>query len=257
MRLIDTHCHIDNERFDEDIDDVIQRSKDAGVEKIYLPGVDVPGIQKMLDIADKYPDYIIPMVGIHPTDVTPNYKEDLGIIREWLGKRKFAAVGEIGVDLYHDKSMIKEQMDAFEQQIKMALEFNLPINIHVRDAFNEAFEVLESFERNTVRGAFHCYSGSKEIAERVFRLGDFYLGIGGVVTFKNAKLPEVIKHVGLDRIVLETDAPFLAPMPLRGQRNESAYLVNVVNFIADTLGMSPNAVADITTRNAEKLYSVI
>lgn len=245
---------MDNERFDEDIDEVVQRSKDAGVEKIYMPSVDIPSLPKMLDVADNYPEYIIPMVGIHPTEIRENYKDDLAIVREWLGKRNFAAVGEIGVDLYHDKSMIKEQMDAFEQQIKMALEFNLPINIHVRDAFNEAFEVLESFERNTIRGAFHCFSGSKEIAERVFRLGDFYLGIGGVVTFKNAKLPEVIKHIGLDRIVLETDAPYLAPTPYRGKRNESSYLVNVVNFIADTLGVSPDAVAETTSLNAEKLY---
>ncbi len=255
MRLIDTHCHLDSEQFDDDLDQVIQKSKDAGVERIYLPNVDVQGIPKMLGIADKYPDFVFPMLGIHPTDITLNYKEDLAVIHESLCKRKFAAVGEIGVDLYHDKSLLKEQMDAFEMQINMALEFDLPINIHVREAFNEAFEVLESFPRNTIRGVFHCFSGSKEIAERVFRLGNFYLGIGGVVTFKNAKLPEVIKTVGLERIVLETDAPFLAPTPHRGKRNDSSYLVDVATFIGDTLGLSPDFVAEQTSLNSQKLYN--
>ncbi len=254
MRLIDTHCHIESERFEADIDDVIARSKAAGVEKIYLPNVDIPSLSKVLAMAEKYPDYVIPMMGIHPTEINADYQADLVVVREWLSKRKFAAVGEIGVDLYWDKTFKKEQMLAFEEQIKMAQAFDLPINIHVRDAFNEAFEVLEAFSQGSVRGVFHCFSGSKEIADRVFRLGDFYLGIGGVLTFKNAKLPEVIKHTGLERIVLETDAPFLAPTPFRGKRNESAYLINIAEFLGHTLSMPVEKVAEITTENAKKLY---
>lgn len=255
MRLIDTHCHIENERFDGEVEAVIDRAKAAGVERIYLPNVDIPTLPKVLEMADRYPDYIIPMMGIHPTEITANYKDDLKLVREYLGKRHFAAVGEIGVDLYWDKTFKKEQMLAFEDQINMSLEFNLPINIHVRDAFNEAFEVLETFKGKGVRGAFHCFSGSKEVAERVFRLGDFYLGIGGVVTFKNAKLPEVIKAIGLDRLVLETDAPFLAPAPHRGKRNESAYLVDMAKFIAEQLNTTPEHVAEVTTANALKMFS--
>jgi len=255
MNLIDTHCHIASDQFDEDFEDVLQRSKDAGVQRIYLPNVDVPTIPKIIELADKYPDFIIPMMGIHPTEIGENYKEDMALVREWLGKRDFAAVGEIGVDLYWDKTHKKEQMLAFEEQIQMALDFNLPINIHVRDAFNEAFEVLESFERNTVKGVFHCFSGSKEIAERVFRLGDFYLGIGGVVTFKNSKLGEVLKHTGLDRLVLETDAPYLTPHPFRGQRNDSAYLVTVAEYMSSLFGVSAEEVADVTSKNALKIYS--
>ena len=255
MNLIDTHCHIASDQFDEDFEDVLQRSKDAGVQRIYLPNVDVPTIPKIIELADKYPDFIIPMMGIHPTEIGENYKEDMALVREWLGKRDFAAVGEIGVDLYWDKTYKKEQMLAFEEQIQMALDFNLPINIHVRDAFNEAFEVLESFERNTVKGVFHCFSGSKEIAERVFRLGDFYLGIGGVVTFKNSKLGEVLKHTGLDRLVLETDAPYLTPHPFRGQRNDSAYLVTVAEYMSSLFGVSAEEVADVTSKNALKIYS--
>lgn len=254
MRLIDTHCHIDSDQYEDDFEAVIQRSKDAGVEQIYLPNVDVPTIPKIIELADKYPDFIAPMMGIHPTEIGENYKEDMALVREWLGKRDFAAVGEIGVDLYWDKTHKKEQMLAFEEQIQMSLDFNLPINIHVRDAFNEAFEVLEGFDRDTVRGVFHCFSGSKEIAERAFRLGDFYLGIGGVVTFKNSKLGEVLQHTGLERLILETDAPYLTPTPYRGKRNESAYLVNIAEHMSSLFGISAEEVGEITSNNALKIY---
>lgn len=254
MRLIDTHCHIDSDQYEDDFEAVIQRSKDAGVEQIYLPNVDVPTIPKIIELADKYPDFITPMMGIHPTEIGENYKEDMALVREWLGKRDFAAVGEIGVDLYWDKTHKKEQMLAFEEQIQMSLDFNLPINIHVRDAFNEAFEVLEGFDRDTVRGVFHCFSGSKEIAERAFRLGDFYLGIGGVVTFKNSKLGEVLQHTGLERLILETDAPYLTPTPYRGKRNESAYLVNIAEHMSSLFGISAEEVGEITSNNALKIY---
>ncbi len=255
MRLIDTHCHIDSEDFEGEVDAVIQRAKDAGVEQIYLPGVDVANMDRVVDFADCYPDFIIPMMGIHPTEIDENYETDLKLVRQWLEKRKFAAVGEIGMDLYWDKTYKKEQMLAFEEQIKMSIEFNLPINVHVRDAFNEAFEVLESFKQGTVRGVFHCFSGSKEIAERVLRLGDFYLGVGGVVTFKKSKLGEVLKSVGLERVVIETDAPYLTPTPFRGKRNESAYLLHVANYLASLFGISPHIVGETTSENAIKLYS--
>ena len=255
MKLIDTHCHIASDQFEEDFDKVIQRSIDAGVQQIYLPNVDVQDISKIISLADKYPDFIVPMMGIHPTEIGENYKEDMAIVREWLGKRSFAAVGEIGVDLYWDKTYKKEQMLAFEEQIQMSIDFNLPINIHVRDAFNEAFDVLESFETNSIRGIFHCFSGSKEVAERVLRLGDFYLGIGGVVTFKNSKLGDAIKSIGLERLVLETDAPYLTPTPFRGKRNESAYLVNVAEHMSGLFGISAEKIAEITTQNAQNILT--
>ena len=254
MRLIDTHCHIDSDQYENDLDDVLNRATNAGVERIYLPNVDVANMDSIVALADAYPHLIIPMMGLHPTEIKANYQADLALVREWLVKRPFAAVGEIGVDLYWDKTFVKEQMLAFEAQINMALEFNLPINIHVRDAFNEAFEVLERFRNQALRGVFHCFSGSKEIAERVFRLGDFYLGIGGVLTFKNAKLPDVIKHVGLERIVLETDAPYLSPVPFRGKRNESAYLTHVAQRLGDILEKEADEVGEVTTLNALKIY---
>lgn len=255
MKIIDTHCHIDSEQFSSDIDEVIARAKSSGVEKIYLPNVDIPSLPQVIAMADAYPDFVIPMIGIHPTEIKENYLDDLKVMREWLNKRSFAAVGEIGMDLYWDKTYKERQMLAFEAQIKMALEFNLPVNLHMREAFNEGFEVLEAFKGQGLRGVFHCFSGSKEVAERVFRLGDFYLGVGGVLTFKNSKLPEVIKKIGLDRVILETDAPFLAPVPHRGKRNESAFLVDVIDFIANHLGLSSEKVAEITSANAEKMYS--
>lgn len=255
MRLVDTHCHIDSDQFEADFPEVLQRSREAGVERIYLPNVDIASIDNVLGLVDKHPDYIIPMMGIHPTEIDENYKQDLAIIRQHLTERKFAAVGEIGVDLYWDKTHKEAQMIAFEEQIKMAQEFDLPINIHVRDAFNEAFEVLESFETNTVRGVFHCFSGSKEVAERVLRMGDYYFGIGGVVTFKNSKLGEVLQHVGLERVVLETDAPYLTPTPNRGKRNESKYLVNIAEHLSSLFGISAEKVGDITSANADHIFS--
>lgn len=254
MSLIDTHCHLDNEKFDDDLEATLQRAKDAGVERIYLPGVEAPSFPKLLEIADKYPDFVYPMVGIHPTDIGADYKEQLAVVKQYLGEHKFVAVGEIGIDLYWDKTYKAEQMMAFEQQIQMALDHDLPVNIHVRDAFNEAFEVLEKFDRKALRGIFHCFSGSKEIAERVLKFEQFYLGIGGVVTFKNSKLPEVVKHIGLERLVLETDAPYLAPTPHRGKRNESMYLADIADFIGNLFGMSGEKVGEITTQNALKLY---
>ncbi len=252
--LIDTHCHIDSQQFDADFDAVLQRAEAAGVEHIFLPNVDMDSIKKVLQLAQEYPGFILPMIGIHPTEIGDDYLSDLSIIHQYLSRQVFVAVGEIGVDLYWDKTYKKQQMLAFEKQVEMALAFHLPVNIHVRDAFNEVFEVLERFESEPVHGIFHCFSGSKEIAERIFRLGDFYLGIGGVLTFKNAKLGEVIKHIGLERIVLETDAPYLAPTPFRGKRNESAYLVNIVEHLSTLLSMSVEKVAELTTQNARNVY---
>lgn len=254
MKLIDTHCHIDSEQFEGDLEDVLRRSKEAGVQRVYLPAVDVANLSKVVELSDRYPDFVFPMMGIHPTEIDDHYEKDLLLVREWLEKRDFAAVGEIGVDLYWDKTYKKQQMLAFEEQIRMAQEFDLPINVHIRNAFNEAFEVLEGFKQNTVRGVFHCFSGSQEIAERVFRLGDFFLGIGGVVTFKNSKLGEVIQSIGVERVVLETDAPYLAPVPYRGKRNESAYLVNVVKHLSGILNIDEDDIAEITCQNALKLY---
>ncbi|MCK3685916.1 TatD family hydrolase [Maribellus sp. YY47] len=253
--LIDTHSHIYSEDFIHDRDEALQRAYDNGVKKIILPNIDSGSIKHMLDLTDAYPHLCYPLIGLHPTSVDEDYKEELEAIEYWLNKRKFFGIGEIGIDLYWDKKYINEQKDAFRHQIKLAKSHNLPIVIHVRNSFDETYQIVKEEQDGSLRGAFHCFTGTAEEAQKVVELG-FYLGIGGVLTFKNSNLDEVISSVNIDKLVLETDAPYLSPEPKRGKRNESSYLVYVAQKLAEIYNISVTRVAEITTTNARGLFEI-
>lgn len=253
MILIDTHTHLYSEEFDTDRKEAVQRCLNNKITKLYLPNVDSESIPRMLELEQQFPEHCFAMMGLHPCSVKENYKEELAIAKSWLDKRKFAAVGEIGIDLYWDKTFLKEQQEAFATQINWALEFNLPIVIHCREAFDEIYEVLASYKKLPI-GIFHCFSGTKEQADKVIALGGFKLGIGGVVTFKNSGLDKVVEQLDMKHLVLETDAPYLAPVPFRGKRNESSYTKLVAEKIALLKNSSLEEVAAITTKNAEEIF---
>ena len=253
MILIDTHTHLYSEQFDNDRTEMIKRAIASNVEKMYLPNIDVSSIEGMLALEREFPENCFPMMGLHPTSVKEDYKEQLSIMENWLTQRDFVAIGEIGIDLYWDKTFQEAQIDAFKTQIGWAKEKNIPFVIHSRDATSEVIEVLKETHHADMRGIFHCFGGSLEEAREIIDLG-FYLGIGGIVTFKNSKLGETLKEIDLKHIVLETDAPYLTPTPYRGKRNESAY----INFIAEKMTEVKNCtlkeIAEITTQNALNLF---
>ncbi len=257
MNLIDTHSHIYASDFSEDVADVILRAKDVGVNKILLPNIDVESIPQMHQLVDKYPNYCVPMMGLHPTSVDEDYKEQLKVCKEWLLKSeyKYCAIGEIGIDLYWDKTYEKEQQTVFELQVEWALEFNLPIVIHARDAFDEIFNILEKYRNTSLKGVFHSFTGSVEQANHVIDLG-FLLGINGIVTFKNAGLDKTISQIPLQYLMVETDAPYLAPVPKRGKRNESAFVLHTAKKIAEIYDVSLLTIADITNKNAIDLFGL-
>lgn len=232
---------------------MIQRCLDAGVTKMYMPNCDSGTIADMLHLADKWPQHCYPMMGLHPTYVKENYKDELAIVEKWLGERKFYAVGEIGLDYYWDITYKAQQIEAFEQQIDWALQYELPIVIHSRESTQDCIDIVRKKQTGKLKGIFHCFSGSVEQAKEVAELG-LYLGIGGVVTYKTSNLPEIIKETGLRPIVLETDAPYLAPIPHRGKRNESSYIPLIAEKIGDVMGMSKEDVGRITTENAAKIF---
>ncbi|MXV39029.1 YchF/TatD family DNA exonuclease [Flavobacteriaceae bacterium Ap0902] len=251
--LIDTHNHIYSEKFDEDRDKVIQRALDSGVGEFYLPAIDSTYTERMLDVEQKYPEIMHLMMGLHPTSVTENYLEELEKVKTWLDRRSFAAVGEIGIDLYWDKTFLNQQQEAFSIQIDWAKEKKLPIVIHTRNSFLETFEVLENKNSADLFGIFHCFTGTIEDAKRAIDLG-FALGIGGVVTFKNGKIDKFLDEIDLEHIVLETDAPYLAPVPYRGKRNEPAYIPLVVEKLSSIYQVSPKEIEEITTQNAKRIF---
>ena len=253
MRLIDTHTHIYLEQFDEDREEMIQRALDSGVEQFFLPNIDSSSITRMLDLEEAYPGRCFAMMGLHPCSVKENFKEELAIVREWLDERPFCAVGEIGIDLYWDKTFLEQQKEAFLIQVDWAKELGVPIVIHSREATDILIELVEQAKDERLTGVFHCFSGTEEQARRIIGLG-FYLGIGGVVTFKNAGLDKVMEKAGLEHVVLETDSPYLAPVPRRGKRNESAYVRLVAEKLAAIKGISFREVAEVTTKNAERLF---
>lgn len=253
MILIDTHCHLYSEEFDNDIGQVMERAMKKGVQRFYLPAIDSSATGAMLQLEEKYPGACYAMMGLHPCYVKENYKEELTHVEEWLHKRKFAAVGEIGLDYYWDKTFAEEQVFAFRTQIEWALQYNLPIAIHTRNAMQQAIDIVKSYADKGLRGVFHCFSGSVEQAREIIKTG-FYLGIGGVLTYKNAGLPEVLEKISLEHIVLETDAPYLTPVPFRGKRNESSYLEYVALKLADVKKVSLEEIAAITTRNAKNIF---
>lgn len=255
MQIIDTHTHIYSSQFDEDRDQMIQRAIGSGVSKFVIPAIDSTYTQKMLDLEATYPEHIFLMMGLHPTHVKENVAEELAAVKEWIDKRKFYAIGEIGIDLYWDKTYLKEQQMAFKTQIQWAKEKQLPINIHCRDAFDEVFEILEEEKGPDLHGIFHCFTGNLEQAKKAVSY-NMKLGIGGVVTFKNGKIDKFLNEIPLSEIVLETDAPYLAPTPYRGKRNESSYLTNVIEKLVDIYGVSEEEIAKITTENAKKVFRI-
>ena len=252
--MIDTHSHIYSEEFDADRTEVVRRAKDAGVERIIMPNVDSESLQRMLDTEKQYPDYCYATIGLHPTSVEENYRDVLDLVRSELERRKYVAVGEIGLDFYWDKTFIQEQVIAFQTQVEWALEYNLPIIIHVRNSHKETIEVLKPFKSKGLRGVFHCFTGGRKEADEIFALGDFLLGIGGVVTFKNSGLAENLKDIPLQKLLLETDSPYLTPTPYRGKRNESAYMALVCNKLAEVYGIPIEDIDRITSRNADNLF---
>ena len=228
MIVIDTHTHLYSEQFDEDRKTMIQRAKDAGISRFFIPAIDSSYTEKMFALEKENPKDVFLMMGLHPTSVKENYKEELAHVKQWIDKRSFFAIGEIGIDLYWDKSFLKQQQEAFRTQIKWAKEKKLPIVIHCREAFDEIFEVLESEKDDNLRGIFHCFTGNLEQAQKAISY-NMKLGIGGVITFKNGKIDKVLNQIDTEHIVLETDSPYLAPKPFRGKRNESAYITKVVD----------------------------
>lgn len=250
---IDTHTHLYDVQLTNEGETGIQRAIDVGVTKMYMPNCDSSTIDGMLDLANKWPDNCFPMMGLHPCYVKENHKQELAIVEEWLAKERFYAVGEIGLDFYWDISFKEQQYEAFEHQIDLALQYDLPIVIHSRESTQECIEVVRKKQNGKLRGIFHCFGGSLEQAEQITALG-LYLGIGGVVTFKNSALPEVIRKISLNHIVLETDAPYLAPVPYRGKRNESSYIPIIAAKIAELRGIDMELVAAVTTKNAEIIF---
>ena len=255
MNLIDTHCHIYGKDFDKDLPAVIERAENEGVSKFYLPGIDSSVIDRMLQTEQQYPGKCLAMMGLHPCSVNAGYRQELALVEEWLGRRRFAAVGEIGLDFYWDKTFMEQQYDAFRQQLELARQHDLPAVLHSRDSLDESIGVVRSLQDGRLSGIFHCFGGTLEQAQKIIDLG-FYLGIGGVVTYKNAGLGPVIEQLSLDHIVLETDAPYLTPVPFRGKRNESSYLTYVVQKLSELKQVPEEEVAAITTRNAQKIFGV-
>ncbi|MDD4756175.1 MAG: TatD family hydrolase [Prolixibacteraceae bacterium] len=253
--LIDTHAHIYSEEFINDVDLVVQHAYNNDVKKIILPNIDSASIKRLTDLSDVYPHLLYPLMGLHPTSVSTDYKEELQAIEYWLEKRKFYGIGEIGIDLYWNRTFLGEQIDAFRYQIKLAMSMNLPIVIHLRDSFNEVYNIIKEEQNGNLKGIFHCFSGDEEEAQKIVDLG-FLLGIGGIITFKNSNLKTVIKNIPVDNIVLETDSPYLSPVPKRGRRNESAYLVYVAQAVAGIYDISVEQVAKITTDNARSLFGI-
>ncbi|MDB5222590.1 MAG: Hydrolase TatD [Chitinophagaceae bacterium] len=252
--IIDTHTHLYLSDFAADIDEVIKRAGEEGVEKFYLPAIDSTETGNLLALEEKYPGKCFAMMGLHPCSVKENYKEELDMVYHWLQKRKFAAIGEIGLDFYWDKTFTGLQYESFHKQIEWALQFNLPVVLHTRNAMQESIDVVKEYQGKNLRGIFHCFSGTLQNALDITGTG-FYLGIGGVITYKNSGLAEVIKEIDIKHIVLETDAPYLTPVPFRGKRNESSYLKYVVQKIAAIKNIPIEEVEEITTQNAGTIFS--
>lgn len=253
--LIDTHTHLYVEEFNEDRRTVVERARDEGVSRMYLPSIDSTETEAVLALEAEFPDVCIAMMGLHPCYVKDNYKEELAHVRAWLEKRSFAAVGEIGLDYYWDRNFDEQQKEAFSTQIEWAKEFNLPIVIHSRESMDDCIELVAAAAASNLKGIFHCFTGTLEQANRIIELG-FYLGIGGVLTYKKSELPSVIAQIPLEHLVLETDSPYLPPVPFRGKRNESSYIKYVASKLAEVKGVSVDEVAGITTSNAQKIFAI-
>lgn len=254
--MIDSHSHIYLEQFDPDRDETIERARNAGLSHILLPNVDSSTIEAMLEAEQQYPGMCHAMMGLHPTSVRENYAEELNLVEQWLHKRPFLAIGEIGMDLYWDTTFKKQQQEVLATQLKWAAEKEMPVVIHTREAFPEIFEVFEKHYDSRLSGVFHSFTGSLEDARHILQMPNFYLGINGVVTYKNAHLPQVLSEIGYDRLLLETDAPYLPPVPFRGKRNEPAYVTYTRDKIAAIFDVDNGLVTEKTTLNARKLFKL-
>ncbi|HTA84000.1 MAG TPA: TatD family hydrolase [Bacteroidia bacterium] len=254
MQLTDTHTHIFATEFDTDRAEMINRSVEKGITRLFLPNIDAESIEPMLSMCKAFPDNCFPMMGLHPCSVFNDYESQLAIVREWLDKEKFYAIGEMGIDLYHDVTYAEQQKKAFRKQVEWAKELGLPIVIHCRNSFNEVMEIVTEMKDDRLKGIFHCFSGTLEDAKKVIALGGFMMGIGGTVTYKNSTLPQVLTQVPLEYIVLETDSPYLTPVPFRGKRNESSYLYYVAEKLSIIYNLPIEQIADITTKNSIKVF---
>jgi TatD DNase family protein len=255
MIWTDTHTHLYSEAFDGDRDMVVKKAIGFGIKRFFIPAIDSTYTKAMLDLEKAYPEHMFLMMGLHPTHVKENFEEELQHVEKMMIERKFYAVGEIGIDLYWDKTFLKQQQEAFRFQIQLAKKHGLPIVIHCRDAFDEIFEILESEKDDTLFGIFHCFTGSLAQAHQAISY-NMKLGIGGVVTFKNGKIDTFLNQIDVKHIVLETDAPYLAPVPFRGKRNESFYLINVAEKLSDIYGLSVAEIAQITTENSKAVFGI-
>ena len=255
MRFIDTHAHLYSSPIKENIEGIMKNAMDNGIDTIIMPAIDSTTLEAMLEVEASYPQNTMAMMGLHPCSVKENVKEELAIIEAQLQKRKFIAIGEIGLDYYWDKTFMNQQMEAFEIQMQWALDYKLPIAIHTRNAMGETIEAVKPFAKKGLRGIFHCFSGSKELAEQIISMG-FHLGLGGVLTYKNAGVAEAIKDIPMEWLVLETDAPYLSPVPYRGKTNEPSYMIQVAMKLAEIKNLPLHEIASITTNNAEKLFGL-
>jgi len=255
MVLIDTHTHLYLNAFDDDREAMVNRAIASGVKYMFMPNIDSGSIQGMHALSDQFSENCFPLMGLHPTSVKENFRDELNIVEKMLQENTYHGVGETGIDLYWDKTYYREQVEAFNRQIDLALEYDLPLIIHARESFTEIFSVLENRDVHGLRGVFHCFTGDIDQARRAIGLG-FMLGIGGVLTYKKSGLDAVVTELGLDHLILETDAPYLPPVPHRGKRNESAYVLHVAEFLAQILDMPLLEVADISTQNACDLFNL-
>ena len=251
--MIDTHTHLYLDQFQNDINDVMHRAISSGVKKFYLPSISSKYNKSMHDLKKKFPDRVFCMIGLHPCYVDENFRFEIDFVKKQIQKNDYKAIGEIGIDLFHEKKYFKQQVIAFEEQIKLAIEYDLPVVIHSRESFDEIFEVLKKYKSNRLRGIFHCFTGDKEQAEKIIDL-NFLLGIGGVITFKNGKISEFLSSIPLDKIVLETDSPYLAPTPHRGKRNESSFLQIIASKIAEIYNIHFDEVSSVTEQNSIKIF---
>ncbi len=251
--MIDTHTHLYLDHFKDDIDDVIQRAISVGVEKFYLPSISSKYNESMHDLESKFPNRVFCMIGLHPCYVDKNFELEIKFVKDQIKSNSYKAIGEIGIDLFHEKKYFKQQIIAFEEQIKLAIEYDLPIIIHSRESFDEIFEVLKKYKSDKLRGIFHCFTGNQDQAKKIIDL-NFFLGIGGVVTFKNGKISEFLSSIPLNKIVLETDSPYLAPAPYRGKRNESSYLSIIASKLSEIYNLDVSEISRITQQNSNEIF---
>ena len=253
--FIDTHAHLCEEYYHDTLDQVVQRAIDARVDPIILPGVNAAGIPELLELADRYKGHFYPLIGLHPEETKADYQEELQTIAGYLDDKRVIGIGEIGLDFYFSREFEKEQIEVFDIQLGWAKERQMPLSLHIRNAYEEAIPVLKKYDHSGLKGVLHCFSGGIQEAQWGIRFG-FALGIGGVVTFKNNKLQEIVKEVGLENIVLETDAPYLAPVPYRGKTNESSYIPIIAQKVAEVTGESLDTVMEVTTENAKRIFNL-